>query len=300
MFSRKHPYLFFILVFFSVIAVTLTGVTLLILIGIKGFDFARFDEIGGEKVGIVEVTGLILDSKNIISSLKKFREDDSIKAIIVRIDSPGGAVGPSQEIFREIKKTSSHKKIVASMGSIAASGGYYIAAGADGIIANPGTITGSIGVIMEYTNFKDILDKIGLKPVVFKSGEYKDLGSPVRKITSAESQILQGFVNKIHKQFIRDVSKGRKMDLAKVEEIADGRIYTGEEAKVLGLIDRLGNFEDSIEWAGRMGGIKGKISTVYARQKRSSILEYLLGSSFEEIANHFVTKNMKAGYIYRP
>ena len=273
MFSRRHPYLFFILTFSSVVVSAMVVLTFLFALGTRDSEFEF-----GEKVGIIEINGIIADSKNVLDHIKRFREDDAIKAIVIRINSPGGAVGPSQEIFREIRKTSSTKKVVASMGTIAASGGYYIAAGADGIVANPGTITGSIGVIMGFTNYEDLLQKIGLVPVVIKSGEYKDIGSPVRKMKPEEKKILQDFARKIHKQFIRDIVQGRKMDPEKVRSLADGRIFTGEESKELGLVDRIGNLEDAIEWAGRLGGIEGQISTVYAKEKKFSLLKYIMDS----------------------
>ena len=295
MFSRRHPYLFFILTFSSVVATAMIIMTLLFVIGTRDSEFEF-----GEKVGIVEINGIIADAKNAIHNLKRFREDSSVKAIVIRINSPGGAVGPSQEIFREIRKTSSSKKVVASMGSIAASGGYYIAAGADRIVANPGTITGSIGVIMGFTNYQELLRKIGLFPVVVKSGKYKDIGSPVRKMKPEEKKILQDFARKIHRQFIKDIVEGRKMDLAKVEALADGRIFTGEESKELGLVDRLGNFEDAIEWAGRLGGIKGKISTVYAREKKFSLLRYIVDSSAKALLNRIADPSLSADYLYSP
>jgi protease-4 len=295
MFSRRHPYLFFILIFSSITAAAMLGITLLILIGTKSSDL-KF----GEKVGIIEITGIITDSKSVIHNLKRFREDNSIKAIVLRIDSPGGGVGPAQEIFREIRKTVGVKKIVASMGAVAASGGYYIAAGTDGIVANPGTITGSIGVIIRFANFEDLLSKIGLTPVVIKSGEYKDTGSPVRKMTKEERKILQNFVNQIHKQFIIAVAEGRNMDQSKVEPLADGRIFTGEEAKNLGLIDRIGNLEDAVEWAGRMAGIEGKISAVYARKKKLPFLKYIIDSTLKDLVNNISNPHIWGGYLYRP
>jgi len=295
MFSRRHPYLFFILIFSSITAAAMLGITLLILIGTKSSDL-KF----GEKVGIIEITGIITDSKSVIHNLKRFREDNSIKAIVLRIDSPGGGVGPAQEIFREIRKTVGVKKIVASMGAVAASGGYYIAAGTDGIVANPGTITGSIGVIIRFANFEDLLSKIGLTPVVVKSGEYKDTGSPVRKMTKEERKILQNFVNQIHKQFIIAVAEGRNMDQSKVEPLADGRIFTGEEAKNLGLIDRIGNLEDAVEWAGRMAGIEGKISAVYARKKKLPFLKYIIDSTLKDLVNNISNPHIWGGYLYRP
>ncbi|MBL7179050.1 MAG: signal peptide peptidase SppA [Desulfobacterales bacterium] len=295
MFSRRHPYLFFILIFTSVIAVAMIGMSLLFVLGARTSDFEF-----GEKVGIIEINGIIADAQKAIHNLKRFREDDSIKAIVVRIDSPGGAVGPSQEIFREIRKTSNKKKVIASMGAIAASGGYYVAAGTDGIVANPGTITGSIGVIMGFTNYQELLQKIGLVPIVVKSGEFKDMGSPVRSMTAEEHKILKSFAEKIHRQFIMDIVEGRKLDRAKVESLADGRIFTGEESKDLGLVDRLGNLEDAIEWAGRLGGIKGKISAVYAREKKFSLLKYLSDSSVKGLFNQIFRPYLTADYLYRP
>lgn len=295
MFSRRHPYLFFILIFSAVVVTGMVIMTFLFTLGTRESDFEF-----GEKVGIIEVNGIITESKYVLNQLKRFREDDSIKAIVVRINSPGGAVGPSQEIYREIRRTSAVKKVVASMGTIATSGGYYIAAGANGIVANPGTITGSIGVIMGFTNYEELLHKIGLTPIVVKSGKYKDIGSPVRKMKPEERKILTDFADKIHKQFIKDVIDGRKMNRKKVESLADGRIFTGQESKELGLVDRLGNLEDAIEWAGRLGGITGKIATVYAKEKKFSILKLFTDSSTHELFNHFLDSNLSADYIYKP
>lgn len=295
MFSRRHPYLFFILIFTTVVAIATLGMSLLFVLGSKSSDFEF-----GEKVGIIEIKGVIADAKQAIHNLKRFREDDSIKAIVVRIDSPGGAVGPAQEIFREIRKTSNKKKVIASMGAIAASGGYYVAAGSDGIVANPGTITGSIGVIMGFANYEELLQKIGLVPIVVKSGEFKDMGSPVRKMTAAEQKILENFAKKIHRQFIMDIVEGRQMDQAEVESLADGRIFTGQESKDLGLVDRIGNLEDAIAWAGQLGGIKGKISTVYAQEKKFSILKYLSDASVKELLNRVFNPQISADYLYRP
>ena len=267
----------------SIFAVSVIGISVLFSLPGKDSDYAGLNKLSGEKVGIIEISGIINESKNILDKLKRFRTDNSIKAIVVRIDSPGGSVGPSQEILRAIKKTSLKKKIVASLGSVAASGGYYVAVGADGIVANPGTITGSIGVIMGFTNFQELMQKIGLIPVVVKSGKYKDIGSPVRKMTEKEKQILQNLSDQIHRQFINAIAAGRKMDPLKVEAVADGRIFSGEEAKRLGLIDRIGNLEDAVEWAGRMGGIKGEIKSVYIKDKRLPFLQYLAESALNKI-----------------
>jgi len=297
MFSRRHPYLFFILVLTSIAATALLGIIIVLVISLKGIGLR---DISGEKVGVIKIAGVITESEDTINNIKLFRKDDSVKAIVIRIDSPGGGVGPSQEIFREIRKTTAKKKVIASMGAIAASGGYYIAAGTDGIVANPGTITGSIGVIMGYTNIHNLLKKIGLVPVVIKSGEYKDLGSPVRDMKKEEREFLEKFAKNIHLQFINDVAEGRKVDRKKIQALADGRIFSGEEAKEKGLVDRIGNLEDAIEWAGRLGGIKGEIVTVYPRKKKLSILDYIDMTSLDKIFNRMSEPGITAGYLYSP
>lgn len=300
MFSRRHPYLFFLLTFTTIVGSGLILVILLLVVGIGYYGFEGLPKIDGEKVGVIEIKGPIIDSKESIRQIKQFREDDDIKAIVVRIESPGGGVGPSQEIFREIRKTVSAKKMIASMGAVAASGGYYVAAGTNGIMANPGTITGSIGVIIGYTNFEALFEKIGLMPVVIKSGEYKDTGSPVRQITPKEKMLLQAFVNKTRMQFVRDVSEGRGRPTSEIETLADGRIFTGEEAKENGLVDRMGNLEDAIEWAGRMGGIKGEIVPVYAQRRELTFLNLLTDSLMRQLTRLLADPSFQAAYIFSP
>ena len=229
----------------------------------------------GDKIAIVEVKGVIAQSSGIIEELQQYLEDREVKAIILRIDSPGGGVGPAQEIYREVMKIKAKKKVVTSMGSVAASGGYYIASASDLIVANPGTITGSIGVIMQFSNFEELLKKIGIKGVVLKSGEHKDIGSPFREMTPEEKKIMQEVLDNVHQQFIQAVAEGRKLDRAKVVEIADGRILTGEQAKKLGLVDQMGNLQDTIEITAKMVGISGKPNVLYPK-KRLSIWELLM------------------------
>jgi protease-4 len=302
MFSRRHPFLFFILMF---TAMTLGGVVLLSAIFSTMFTFSGKTTTPfelGDKVGVVKIEGAIMDSGDTVAQLKAFRENPSIKAIVVRIDSPGGGVGPSQEIYREIRKSSEKKKVVASMGALAASGGYYVASAADTIMANPGTITGSIGVIMSYTNLEDLFGKIGLSPVVIKSGRYKDIASPVREMTDEERALLQAFADDLHDQFISDVAEGRGLEVEDVRKIADGRIFSGKTAKELGLIDQLGNLEDAIEMAGRLAGIKGKIVTVYPPQERNlSLLELLTGMSTADLIHQVAAeRTLYGGYLYQP
>ena len=223
----------------------------------------------GDKIAVVEIQGVITQSSAAIEEIHQYLEDGGVKAIVIRIDSPGGGVGPSQEIHREVLKAKQQKKVVVSMGSVAASGGYYIACASDLIVANPGTITGSIGVIMEFTNVEELLKKIGVKGVVIKSGEYKDIGSPFREMTVDEKKIMQDVIDNVNKQFIQAVAEGRKLDRNKVAGIADGRIFTGEQAQQLGLIDRIGNLQDAIDITARMVGIEGKPTILYPRQKFS-------------------------------
>lgn len=235
-----------------------------------------------ERVGVVEIKGLLTDSRTAIKQLDRYRDDDSIKAIVLRINSPGGAVGPAQEILREVEKVRTKKKIVASLGTVAASGGYYIASGANLIMANRGTVTGSIGVIMQFTNVEGLSKKIGLDFFNLKAGRYKDAGSPFRPMTPEDKAYLQVFLDSIYQQFLSDVAHNRKIPLAKMKTLAEGRIYTGEEAKQAGLVDEFGNLTDAIERAGRLGGIKGKVKAAYAEKEGLSLLRLLLGQEAEE------------------
>ncbi len=294
MFSRRHPFLFFVLVFTSVVCAAVLGTTALVVIAAGAGKDAE-----GEGVGVIEVRDVISDSKPTLEALKRFREDPGIRAIVLRVESPGGAVGPSQEIYAEVLRTAKSKKVVASLGSVAASGGYYAAAAADGIVASPGTITGSIGVVMGFANFEELLKKIGLVPVVIKSGDFKDIGSPVRPMTPPERDFLEGLARKIHRQFVRDVAAGRRLAVERVEPIADGRILTGEEAAAAGLVDRLGNLEDAIEWAGRMGGVEGRIRTVYAEEDRLHLLKFLADFSARILQERLLLPGISVDSIYR-
>jgi protease IV len=221
----------------------------------------------GDKIAIVEIKGVIAQSAEIIEEMRQYGEDETVKAIILRIDSPGGGVGPSQEIHREVLKLKARKKVLASMGSVAASGGYYVACATDLIVANPGTITGSIGVVMEFTNLEELLKKIGVKGVILKGGEHKDIGSPFREMTSGEKKIMQDVIDNVHQQFIRAVAEGRKMEQSRLIPVADGRIFTGEQAKQFGLVDEMGNLEDTVDLAAKMVNIEGRPTVVYPKKK---------------------------------
>jgi len=249
----------------------------------------------GEKIAIVEIKGVITQSSGIIEEINEYQEDEGVKAIILRIDSPGGGVGPAQEIHREILKVKSKKKVITSMGSVAASGGYYIACASDLIIANPGTITGSIGVLMEFANIEELFKKIGIKGVVLKSGEHKDIGSPFREMTQEERKIVQGVIDNVHQQFIQAVAEGRKMDRAKVMQVADGRILTGEQAKQIGLVDQIGNLQDAIDIVAKMVGIEGKPNILYPK-RRFSLWELLVREITSAILDTLNEKGFELNY----
>jgi len=225
---------------------------------------------------VVEVTGVISNSREVIRGIKSFTEDSGVKAIILRVESPGGGVGAAQEIYREVIKAKREKRVVASLGGVAASGGYYVACGADKIVANPGTITGSIGVVMQFANVEELLEKIGYKGYVLKSGPHKDIGSPFREMTTDEKVLLQEVIDTVHKQFVKTVADARKLPTERVMAIADGRIFSGEQALALGLVDKLGNLEDTIELAATIAGIKGKPHVIYARKRKPSVLDYFM------------------------
>lgn len=255
----------------------------------------------GDKIAVVEIRGLITQSQGIIEELHQYNDDEGVKAIILRIDSPGGGVGPSQEIYREVLKIKSNKKkkVITSMGSVAASGGYYIASASDLIVANPGTITGSIGVLMEFTNIEELFRKIGIKGVVLKSGEHKDIGSPFREMTPEEKRLIQSVIDNVHQQFIQAVADGRKIDRLKVAQVADGRILTGEQAKQLGLVDQLGNLQDAIDTAAKMVGIEGKPLVLYPK-KKFSLLELLVEGITEAILKTLSEKGVQLNYRLHP
>ncbi len=228
------------------------------------------------KIGVIPIEGVISDALSITRYIEKFRKDDSIKAIIIRINSPGGSVAPTQEIYREIRKTIKKKKVIASIGSIGASGAYYIASAANKIVANPGTITGSIGVIMDFVQIKELLNKLGIKLSALKSGRFKDIGAPYREMTEEEKKLIMDMLMEVRDQFIRAVAEGRHIPVEKVEKVADGRILLGSQAKRLGLVDQLGNFQDAVELAKKMAHIKGSVKLVYPKSGGISFLNRLI------------------------
>ncbi|NLI32097.1 MAG: signal peptide peptidase SppA [Deltaproteobacteria bacterium] len=265
-------------------AIWLTCLFLMVATGIAFWILFPDDGLFGERgrIGVIEIRGTIENAQENLKALKEYRKDTRIKAILLRIDSPGGGIGPSQELYREVKRTTEAKPVVASLGGIAASGGYYVAAATNRIIANPGTITGSIGVIMFFPNLKELLDKIGIYSNIIKSGRFKDVGNPGREMTLEERDLMQGTIEEAHRQFVQDVAMGRSLPEEEVRQIADGRIIMGQTALKLGLIDELGNFEDAVNIAAKLGKIEGDPELLFARKKRFSLLDLLFGSEVSE------------------
>jgi protease-4 len=275
---------------------TLIGMGYIVLSLVAGFLFEN-GWIGGDKVAVIRIEGVILDARETIEELRHYRDNPSVKAIVLRIDSPGGAVVPSQEIFEEVQKTRAEGKIklVTSMGNVAASGGYYIAAATDRIVANPGTLTGSIGVIMELANVKDLLEKVGVKSVVIKSGRHKDMASPFRPMTEQDRALLQSVLDDVHGQFIEAVANGRALEVEQVKTLADGRIFTGKQAQSVRLVDELGDLHDAIKLAAGLVGIIGEPRVLETR-KRFSWRE-LLDSLFSGKLTPLVPSNISLKYL---
>ncbi len=276
-----------ILLFFAFIAGIGCG---LLISGEDGFG-------GGDKVAVLRVDDVILDDQTYLDSISKIRDDDRIKAVVVRIDSPGGAVGPSQEIYSELLQLREEMPVIASIGSVGASGGYYIACAAEKIYANPGTITGSIGVIAQFASYEKLLEWAKVDVEVIKSGQFKDVGSPFREMTETDREYIQELINNVHSQFKKAVAESRDLDMSQVDKIADGKIFTGEQAKELKLIDELGTMNDAIELAGNMSGIPGKPDVVYYPKKKSPLME-LLESKLDVQALTGIPTKSRFGLFY--
>lgn len=251
--------------------------------------------LAAEKVAIIPIEGEIVDARETLDLLHRYARNRQVKAIVVRINSPGGAIAPSQEIYSAILRIRQEgTPVIASLDSVAASGGYYIAAACDPIIANSGTITGSIGVILQWFDMKELVQWAKLKPQTITSGPLKDAGSPFREITDAERQYFQGIVTQLHQQFVRDVSAGRK-DKLKPEEVAglaDGRIFTGDQALALKLIDQVGTIDDAVRTAGKLGGIKGEPSRLWPRRRSEGLLDLLTQDGADALLQNIMNRRM--------
>jgi protease-4 len=253
--------------------------------------------LGRDKVAVVEVFGPIIDSDGMVELIEEYAKDRSIKGIIVHIDSPGGGVAPSQEIYEALLTARKEKPVVASMGSVAASGGYYIALGADKIVSNPGTITGSIGVIMGFIDPREFLSKIGIVSITVKSGEFKDLGSPARAFTERDRKMLQDVIDDVYDQFVEAVVENRNMTIDAVKAVADGRILSGRMAKESGLVDEIGTFRDSVKILSDLAGIEEEPALI-RKQEDISFLKELLSEKLSILEDINRPTGMKPGLHY--
>ncbi len=291
--GRAHP----VLVALATIGgLTLLGITVMFLMGIwmaRGLLFGP-TVYHGDKVGVVTVKGIIADPEPTLKVLRDFQYNKDIKAVVVRIDSPGGAVGASQELYEEIKRLDRKKPVVASLGSVAASGGYYTAIGARYIIADPGTVTGSIGVIANIPNIKGLMEKLGIRDTVVKCGSFKDIGSITRDMTKEERTLLHGVMEDVHQQFIMAVAKSRRLPEKQVLAIADGRIMTGNQALHARLVDKLGNFSVAVDQAAKLAGIKGRPELVYPAKNRLSVLKEVLEGEETRAMDNILHQVLKA------
>jgi protease-4 len=280
--AGRHPWLWGLVGTVLMLAIFFF-VTLLITVVLTGQEGITD---GGAKIGVIAIDGVISSdlTENTVRQLTKYGDDASIKAIILRIDSPGGGVASSQEIYEEVRRVrSSGKLVVASLGSVAASGGYYIACVADRIFASAGTLTGSIGVIVQFANAEELLRKVGVEATVITSGPFKDSGNPTRTLRPEERQLFQSLVDDVYQQFVEAVAQGRNLPLDQVRQAADGRIYSGRQAKDLRLVDELGSFQDAITYAASTIGIAGKPTLVREGKERLWWLRFF----FESLPDSF-------------
>jgi protease-4 len=273
------------------------GLATVMLLGsiLSGRGGMNIESVGsGDAVAIVHVEGLLTDSESVVDEIKRYTKMSAVKAIVVRINSPGGFVAPSQEIYSALNRVRGKDiPVIASMGTVAASGGYYVALGADRIVANPGTATGSIGVILSYPTFSGLFDKVGISMEHVKSGAFKDLGDMSRAMTEAEREVLQDRVDEIYDQFVGDVAEARGMTKEEVRELADGRVYSGRQAVKLNLVDAEGDLDSAVKMAAEEAGIKGEPRVL--RRKKHGFVAFM--EAFEESAQTMRTRAMFEQHI---
>ncbi len=285
----------------KILAAAVAGVFIVAALILAG-ALSRMNSVGasGARVGVVEVSGVITSSQGIVRQLEAFRKQSAIKAVVVRIESPGGGIAASQEIYEHVRRVRElGKPVIASMGSVAASGGYYVALGADTIMANPGTTTGSIGVIAEFPTFAKLLDKIGVEMTVVKSGRFKDTGSPYRAPRADELAYLQSWIDDGYEQFVQTVARERGMEVESVRRLADGRVYSGRQALNFGLIDTLGTFQDAVNLAAEAAGIKGEPKVIRARKTKTTLFDLIFTTDLNELIESRFSTNPRALYLMR-
>ena len=279
--ARRHP----ILRVFLILAVSAVGLLVLVA-GLAVFGGLDERALFGNAVGVVDVRGVIEDGTDVIETLERFRRQDGTVAVVLRIDSPGGAVAPSQEIYDEVWRVREQKPVIASLGNVAASGGYYVASAANAIVASPGSITGSIGAIMALPYLGPLADKVGIAEQVVKSGPYKDIGHPTRVLTAEDRVLLQGMVDDVREQFVAAVARGRGMEAERVRALADGRIFSGAQAEASGLVDTLGGLDAAVRAAWVQAGQSGEPRVTRIRSRRSPWWVRFLSETFASESQH--------------
>jgi protease-4 len=254
----------------------------------------------GDKIGIVDLEGVIVNPKDVVDQLRKFGDDSSVKAIVIHVDSPGGGAAASEEIYREVLRIRDQKKktIVASIGTVGASGAYYVSSATNKIFADDASIVGSIGVIAEWYNYEELIKWAKLKAITLKAGEFKDTGSPTRDMTPAERAYMQGLIDNMHMQFIHSVAVGRKMKDDQVRALANGKVWTGQEAVPLKLVDQIGDFRAAIEDTAKSVGIKGEPTLVHSEKERKSMLDLLFGDVSDYLPDPSRLMQTNVGFYY--
>ena len=254
-------------------------VTVAALVVTIGSSDSRGEFAFGDRIQVVNIDGALTDSRFLLDQMKRYEDSESVRAILLNINSPGGGVATSQELHAEVKRLREEKGkvVVAYLSSVGASGAYYIACAADQILASPGTIVGSIGVIAEWLNYGELLEWARVSNIIFKSGEFKDTGTPTRDLTDSEREYFQGLIDDMYNQFVDAVASGRNLDVEDVREFADGRVFTGRQAKVMNMIDETGNFQDAIDLTARLAGIEGKPRLIELQQERVTLLDVFTG-----------------------
>ena len=297
--SRSRTWLWILIgggAFFLFVLAVFTLVYLALHAGGQDTSIAGF----GDKIGVVELEGVILDPKTVVQQLKKFGDDDSVKAIILHVNSPGGGVAASEEIYREVKRVrdEKHKRIVSSIETVGASGAYYVSAAANKIYADNGSVVGSIGVISQWTNYGDLLHWAKLKQETLKVGEFKDTGDPTREMTPAERAYLQSLIDNMYGQFVEAVADGRHAKAADIKAIADGRVWTGQQALALHLIDQIADFQAVVEDTAKSVGIKGEPTLVHPERNRETLLDLLFGDVSQYLPTREKLLEQQVGFYY--
>ncbi len=291
-FSQRHPFLFGFFLIITAVVLIIGAMVVFTFWRAEGMKFA----FGGPQLAVVKIEGTITSSVKVNRWIEKIDKNEDIKGVLVRINSPGGVVAPSQEIFQTLNRLSKSKPVVVSMGSIATSGAYYVACAADSIIANPGSITGSIGVKAQVPNIQRLMDKIGVDYQTITSGKFKDTGSPTQPLSTEGRKYLQNMVDDLFEQFVEDVAQGRGMEVKKVRELANGKAYTGRQALQFGLVDKLGGMESAKDHLRKLCKMKAPVSWVVGPEEEFSLISWLLGGLTERIKKKINTQHWQ--FIY--